>query len=48
MRARLDVGLAKLLLVSRWVMAPLSLGLVTALAIVVVEFCRELVRHLVQ
>lgn len=42
MRARPDLGLAKLLLASRWVMAPLGLGLVAALVIVLVEFCREL------
>lgn len=42
MRARLGLGFAKLLLISRWVMAPLSLGLVAALIVILVEFCREL------
>ncbi len=30
------------LVASRWVMAPLSLGLIAALVIVIVQFCREL------
>jgi uncharacterized protein (TIGR00645 family) len=30
------------LVVSRWVMAPLSLGLIAALLIIIVQFCREL------
>jgi uncharacterized protein (TIGR00645 family) len=42
MRRRLDLGFAKLLLLSRWVMAPLSIGLVAVLIIDLVEFCREL------
>lgn len=43
MRTRLDLGFAKLVLLSRWVMAPLSLGLIAALIIDLLEFCRELV-----
>jgi len=42
---RLGFGkiLAPVLLGSRWVMAPLCLGLIVALVIVLIEFCRELV-----
>jgi uncharacterized protein (TIGR00645 family) len=35
---------AGVLVASRWVMAPLCLGLIAALLIVIVQFCRELVQ----
>src|SRR5689334_10199740 len=42
MRTRPDLAFAKLLLLGRWIMAPLGLGLVAALIIDLVQFCREL------
>src|SRR6266446_6268595 len=47
MLGRLDALLVRLLLGSRWLMAPLCLGLVAALVVVLVEFFRELVQGVV-
>ena len=44
MRTRPDLLLAKILPASRWAMALLGLGLIVALAIVLAEFCREVVQ----
>jgi uncharacterized protein (TIGR00645 family) len=44
MLGRVEALLVRLLLGSRWLMAPLCLGLVAALLVVLVEFFRELVR----
>jgi uncharacterized protein (TIGR00645 family) len=44
MLGRIEALLARLLLGSRWLMAPLCLGLVAALIVVLVEFFRELVQ----
>ena len=44
MLSRVEALLVTLLLGSRWLMAPLCLGLVAALLVVLVEFFRELVR----
>jgi uncharacterized protein (TIGR00645 family) len=47
MLGRIEALLVRLLLGSRWLMAPLCLGLVAALVVVLVEFFRELVRAVV-
>jgi len=44
MLRRLETVIAGLLIASRWLMAPLYLGLIAALVVVVVEFFRELVQ----
>ena len=44
MLSRVEALLVRLLLGSRWLMAPLCLGLVAALLVVLVEFFRELVQ----
>ena len=47
MLARIEALLVRFLLGSRWLMAPLCLGLVAALVVVLVEFFRELVQGIV-
>ncbi len=47
MLGRIEALLVRLLLGSRWLMAPLCLGLVAALVVVLVEFFRELVQGVV-
>jgi uncharacterized protein (TIGR00645 family) len=47
MLGRVEALLVSLLLGSRWLMAPLCLGLVAALLVVLVEFFRELVRGII-
>src|ERR1700730_1705913 len=47
MLGRIEALLARFLLGSRWLMAPLCLGLVAALVIVLVEFFRELAQAVV-
>ena len=48
MLARIEALLVRFLLGSRWLMAPLCLGLVAALVVVLVEFFRELVQGIVR
>ena len=47
MLSRVEALLVRLLLGSRWLMAPLCLGLVAALVVVLVEFFRELAKTVV-
>ena len=42
MLARLEAVIAAVLLAGRWLMAPLSIGLIAALAVIIVEFFHEL------
>lgn len=41
-RSRLDSGLGRILFASRWLLAPFYIGMILALFVILVVFCREL------
>jgi len=42
-RPRLEIGVEQVLFSSRWILAPFYLGMVVALAVILVVFVRELI-----
>ena len=45
-RPRLEIGVEQVLFSSRWLLAPFYLGMVVALAVILVVFVRELIAEL--
>jgi uncharacterized protein (TIGR00645 family) len=45
-RPNLEIGVERVLFASRWILAPIYLGMVVALAIILVVFVRELITEL--